>query len=61
MTTEVENFATQVSDFSLRGLEGLTTEYIPPPIGRFNPEGSWRLSYAMFVLVPRGAQQKGGS
>ena len=46
MTPEVESFATEVSDFSLRGLEGLTTEYIPPPLGKFNPEGSWRQSYA---------------
>jgi len=59
MTPEVESFSAEVSDFSLRGLKGLTTEYTPPPIGKFNPEGSWRLSYAMYVLVPRGAQMKG--
>ena len=55
MTSEVESFATEVSDFSLRGLEGLTTEYVPPPLGQFNPEGSWSHSYSMYVLIPRAA------
>ncbi len=52
-------FLSEVSDFSLRGLKGLTTEYVPPPLGKFHPEGSWSQSYAMYVLIPHGARRVG--
>jgi hypothetical protein len=59
MTPEVESFAAEVSDFSLRGLKGLIDEYVPPPLGDFTPDGSWTHAYAMYVLIPRAARQVG--
>ncbi len=59
MTADADRFASKVSDFSLRGLEGLAEEYIPPPLGSFTPDGSWKQTYAMFVLVPKGALKVG--
>ncbi len=59
MTAGVDRFSTEVSDFSLSGLKGLTDEYIPPPLGKFTPDGSWNQAYAMYVLVPHGARRVG--
>lgn len=59
MTPDAGSFTSKVSDFSLRGLEGLGEEYSPPPLGNFTPDGSWKQSYAMFVLVPKGALKVG--
>lgn len=59
MTADAGSFTSKVSDFSLHGLEGLASEYIPPPPGSFTPEGSWTQSYTMFVLVPEGALKVG--
>jgi hypothetical protein len=59
MTADTGSFTNSVSDFSLRGLEGLASEYSPPPPEKFTPDGSWKQSYTMFVLVPRGALKVG--
>lgn len=59
MADTTERLADEVSDFALRGLKGLTKEYIPPPHGAFYPEGSWNHSFAMYWLIPRGAIKVG--
>ncbi len=59
MTATVDLASARSTDFALRGLQGLTEEYGPPPLGEFTPEGSWNQSYAMYVLVPHGARKVG--
>ncbi len=59
MASDADSFTSKVSDFSLRGLDGLAEQYSPPPIGNFTPNGYWKQSYAMFVLVPLGALKVG--
>lgn len=59
MTPKPDIFAEEVSDFALRGLKGLTMEYVPPSVGEFDPRRSWTQSYAMYWLIPRGAIKVG--
>ena len=55
MTPTIDRFTTEVSDFTLRGLEGLNEEYVPPPLGQFTPDGSWQHAYAMYLLIPHAS------
>jgi len=59
MAPRTESFVDEVRDFALFGLKGLTQSYIPPPLERFDPEGSWTQSFAMYWLIPRGAIKVG--
>ncbi len=51
MTTNVDSFASEVSDCSLRGLKDLTDEKVPPPLGDFTSDGSWTHAYAIGIAV----------
>jgi hypothetical protein len=59
MTATVDLASAGANDFALRGLKGLTEQYIPPPLGDFTPEASWNQSYVMYVLIPHGARKVG--
>lgn len=53
MTKATVTISDALSDFALSGVKGLTNEYVPPPFERFDPDGSWTQTYAMYVLIPR--------
>ncbi len=49
----------QADAFSLRKVANLLPEYVPPPAGKFDPNGHWQQTYTMFLMEGSLAKKVG--